>query len=443
MASSNSSRTLISTSIIVSVVLHLSCFIGLGAYVHFSPPEEIVEKEPEPEEKEDPVTVTLGMMQPELSKNMAQSIPPIPAEVKQDPDIIPEPEDDNEKEEEKNAIVVLPSQRQMYERTSAEQETSERPKETNLYGSRNTVAASDRTPDEGAPEVAAVDGIKSKDNDDIIDTRFRDGDLENEGGGDNTATAGDPDAVDQTDELENMEEVLKRLDPLGAVAEANAESPQEGNGEDEMKQDASQANRIDDSETVKVGDEIAQQQEQALREKKRAQERANALRKKAEELAKAEQQRHEAEEALRKKKKGQEVAMSDPFAKAAGMTSEVKKNRVKGSISRKGVASRNVKATPLGRYKNSILRAVEKKWQIEVQKKIDRVLPGSLSVIVYVNKNGKVVNTNFVDAHAGTQIQKGITYQAIKKATIPKMSSALQSELHGQPVEVWITFTFN
>lgn len=77
--------------------------------------------------------------------------------------------------------------------------------------------------------------------------------------------------------------------------------------------------------------------------------------------------------------------------------------------------------TPLGRYYRLVTGQVEKKWNIYRVLRREGVTYGSLQVVFYVNKKGKVENLRVLDDKKSNKVLTAFTLQAIKDAEIPPM----------------------
>ena len=99
-----------------------------------------------------------------------------------------------------------------------------------------------------------------------------------------------------------------------------------------------------------------------------------------------------------------------------------RQSQTKGTISNRGTeASVDAEETPKGRYIRQVTGQVEKKWHIYRLLRRDGVTYGSLQVVFYVNKQGKVESLQIVNDKESNTILTGFTLQAIKDAEIPPM----------------------
>jgi outer membrane biosynthesis protein TonB len=96
--------------------------------------------------------------------------------------------------------------------------------------------------------------------------------------------------------------------------------------------------------------------------------------------------------------------------------------QTKGTISNRGSeASVDAEETPKGRYIRQVTGQVEKKWHIYRLLRRDGVTYGSLQVVFYVNKKGKVESLRVINSKESNPILTDFTLQAIKDAEIPPM----------------------
>lgn len=318
-----------------------------------------------------------------------------------------------------NTTVILPSLR--YEQTVSSQKSDKPIPETNLIGAINTLATSNDKPTQDAFDTPAVKGDVTPAKNSLVNSDFKNGTLDQDDGSVTQITTGVESGVDQGDLVDNSiknkpnysEDKVRSLENPQAVSEkqddvldfekkiSRTENPQQ---ENKQTHEGSQTAKI---EAAKSTEDIA----------------PSNIEKKA--------------------KKGQSDQSKDPFAVALGLTSESKRSGRKGSVSNTGTtASKNVRATALGKYQRSIMRAVEKKWNALCRKYADRLLPGQLTMKFLVNTNGKVVDVISINENAGSEFQKGITLKAIQQAVIPSMPKKLKTELRNSPVPVTINFNF-
>ena len=96
--------------------------------------------------------------------------------------------------------------------------------------------------------------------------------------------------------------------------------------------------------------------------------------------------------------------------------------QTKGTISNRGTeASVDAEDSPKGRYIRQVTGQVEKKWHIYRLLRRDGVTYGSLEIVFYVNKKGKVEGLRVVNDKESNPILTNFTLQAIRDAEIPPM----------------------
>ena len=125
-----------------------------------------------------------------------------------------------------------------------------------------------------------------------------------------------------------------------------------------------------------------------------------------------------------------------------GFRGNQRKTELKGSISRSGHSAVDMEAGALGKYQAAIGRAIEKSWQRKMIENRDYILPGSLSLRVVLDPQGKVRSILPVNEFKGGIIQKGFTHSAIREADLPAMPAEVKSELDGDPLELLYNFIF-
>jgi hypothetical protein len=121
---------------------------------------------------------------------------------------------------------------------------------------------------------------------------------------------------------------------------------------------------------------------------------------------------------------------------------QARKNEIRGSISRSGSGSLDVENTPLGRYRATVMKAIEQEWQRAAVRHRDYIQPGFLTVRFFIDPDGKVRSVQFLSEMDTGQIQKGFTHSSIRDAKIGAMPPAVREALGGEPLELIINFYF-
>ena len=430
--------TILVQCLFLSIIIHAFLFVGLAVTLKNN--------------KKESTSVT--KKQKGVDKVVIFQMPKRVAEVGQLPEVLPkslkelpqevldkltpkELEKLEKKIEEKkpNTIVQLPSQR--FERTTAAQQTAEKIPETNLYGARDTIAKSDAQHDVNAVLQPAVSGSKNPAKRDIFDSSFSAGEIGKKSGSGASEPIGRVDGSEASESKEKSAALAVQSEQRKREAAEAAEKEAQNTLAIELE--AQIARLQEHNREVELAKKIA-------REKEAEEKIENALKKSLSEQPNetaVKSSDSSEQKQVPPPKKGKVDQSKDPFAVARGMSSEVIKSGQSGSLSRRGsLASRNVKSSELGKYQSAITRAVELKWRKECQKYADRLLPGQLTMKFLVDSRGDVVDIVPIDENAGSGIQKGITLNAIRNATIPAMPKTLKNKRNGAPIDVTITFNF-
>lgn len=118
--------------------------------------------------------------------------------------------------------------------------------------------------------------------------------------------------------------------------------------------------------------------------------------------------------------------MQDPTTRstrnqdADAFTPFTRTTQTKGTLSNRGSeAAVDAEESPKGRYIRQVTGQVEKKWHLYRLLRRDGVTYGSLEIVFYVNKKGKVEDLRIVNDKESNPILTGFTLQAIRDAAIP------------------------
>lgn len=303
---------------------------------------------------------------------------------------------------------ALPEQKRKFARTSEDQAgTPDEP--TDLLGERDTLAASELAPTPGtAPNTPSQDG----DNPlfpgqvETVTRKYQDGSVgmdktgeETETPQDETASKKDSPEVEDTPEVETPE-------PPKPKEKESARPKNKHLEQGEM------IPKIDSGEKKTVT------QDQP-KEKKSPKERS--------------------EKTDNEKGKGKAI---DQSPKKDGFSGHSRKNKMTGSISRRGKSALNVKNSPLGRYQAKVSKAVELQWRRNCEQHRDHIVPGVISLRFYVDSKGQVSGIKFQEVIEANFIERGFTQRAIRQAKLPKMSKSVIKELDGEPLELIYNFYF-
>ncbi|MFK7850943.1 MAG: hypothetical protein AB8D78_08190 [Akkermansiaceae bacterium] len=298
-------------------------------------------------------------------------------------------------------------------RTSPDQESAEPPASRRYIGERNTVATSDRAPDPNAPAMPSQEGRAPEEfqQPETTTSEYQDGIIKNE------SVVAPPDQPAPFSEPTPFESTPQE------IAKGTTEPD---TGEDELSQTAIRETILGSPFPVEipvpkaeVKEDIKPREEQKTREGER-----DAL---------AEKPSEKPKETVRPRPQ----PIDDPAFRG-----NQSKTAIRGSISRTGRSSLDVADSPMGRYQAKISRAVELEWQRNCARYRDFITPGYITVRFYVQADGSVKSLQSVGDTQTGEIQKGFTLNAIRKAEIPAMPSAVKKEMAGDALELIFNFYF-
>lgn len=105
--------------------------------------------------------------------------------------------------------------------------------------------------------------------------------------------------------------------------------------------------------------------------------------------------------------------------------------------------SLNVEATPRGRYEALLYRLIARSWYIACDEHRGDIIPGSLTISVCLNKQGRIHNLQLYGRRGASVLQQSFTFTAIRRAALPPMPEAVQKEVDSDLIEMLITFHFD
>lgn len=105
--------------------------------------------------------------------------------------------------------------------------------------------------------------------------------------------------------------------------------------------------------------------------------------------------------------------------------------------------SLNVEATPRGRYEALLYRLIARSWYIACDEHRGDIIPGSLTISVCLNKQGRIHNLQLYGRRGASVLQQSFTFTAIRRAALPPMPEAVQKEADSDLIEMLITFHFD
>ncbi len=114
------------------------------------------------------------------------------------------------------------------------------------------------------------------------------------------------------------------------------------------------------------------------------------------------------------------VSRTTPNQDPNAFTPFTRTTQTKGTLSNRGAqAAVDAEDSPKGRYIRQVTGQVEKKWHIYRLLRRDGVTYGSLEIVFYVNKKGKVEDLRVVNDKESNPVLTSFTLQAIRDASIP------------------------
>jgi len=298
-----------------------------------------------------------------------------------------------------------------FARTSDDQ-TAEIPEDPDFIGERDTVATSEAKPVEGMEDLPSQDGIEPRVGEmETTVSDYQDGVLEH----DRPATSGEQEPVMPT---EMVETPVEPVEPVEATTPSGTETEAADNEAQGMRDRLAEGPLPVDRP---VAPDMAEEEPKASPEERT-------------EESVAKEEKEEVEE---QPKPAQPKATNEP-----GFRGYQRKTLLKGSISRRGTSSLDVKEGALGKYHAAIGRAIEQAWQRRVIQHRDLITPGVIRIQVVLDENGRVRSVGTVEEFGIGVIQKGFTHKAIREAQLPRMPDDVRQELQGEPLELLYNFIF-
>jgi hypothetical protein len=302
-----------------------------------------------------------------------------------------------------------PKEREMpFARTSDDQ-TQGAPEDPGFIGERDTLATSEAKPVEGAEDLPSQDGIEPRVEGELETTEsdYQDGTLEH----DRPAVPGDTEPSPPVALIEPPLEPVEQVPPGGQPMQPTGEG--EGGVRDRLAEGPLPVDRP-------VPLDTAEEEPKATPEDRSETER----------------------DAENEKVEDQPKPVRPPAVNEPGFRGFQRKTQLKGSISRMGNSSLDVKEGALGRYHAAIGRAIEQAWQRRVIEHRDLITPGVIRIQVVLDENGRVRSVGTVEEFGIGVIQKGFTHTAIREADLPRMPDEVRDALGGEPLELLYNFIF-
>ena len=128
-----------------------------------------------------------------------------------------------------------------------------------------------------------------------------------------------------------------------------------------------------------------------------------------------------------------------PDRAATAYQPEKEQNRISGRITNKGAPSVDAVATPLGRYRKSVIDAIGSRWYYHTNDKLDVISIGTAQVQAEVDATGKLVNLKLV-SNSANEAFANICLQSFQEAQIPPIPPDLVQTLPDGRLLVEISF---
>jgi len=116
------------------------------------------------------------------------------------------------------------------------------------------------------------------------------------------------------------------------------------------------------------------------------------------------------------------------------------RTRISGRITNHGVSSVDALGTPLGSYKDFVLKAIGSRWYVLVDQKNDLVNIGTTDVMFVVGRNGHVKDIKIIE-NTSNEALANVSIQSIQDAQLPAMSDDVVAALPPEGLRMEIPFT--
>ncbi len=374
---------------------------------------------------------------------------PISPERKREPAAKKKPQPQQQKKPLGDIAAKSKSAKNQYERTSDQQLTGKVP-ETNLEGERDTIAASNAVPRVGAPDRAAVKGGQTP-FDEVVDTSYQDGAFEHMNKGSKIKPTKE-EGLSKTEPTEDAATIAQKEQNEQKEAKSSVVPSKElGQALDQGKlanqsQENERQKKFLDAEKKRYNP-VSEEKEKKLLKEQLSNDKGREKLKKT--IANRQPEPDAPKQKPQQEKRKKKVAHKDspkhksPKRSSKGFRSQAKAQVMVGSISRHSkIASRNVKATPLGKYMAEVSKRVEQEWQRRCLMHADLIQPGTVRISFLLTSNGKVLQLRTLYKEYGSENQLSLTHQAIRSVRLPPMPASVRKSQNGDPIEFRYTFDF-
>ena len=128
-----------------------------------------------------------------------------------------------------------------------------------------------------------------------------------------------------------------------------------------------------------------------------------------------------------------------PDSAASAYQPEKQQNRISGRITNKGAPSVDAVATPLGRYRKTVIDAIGSRWYKYTNAKLDLISIGTAQVQAEVDAEGNLQNLKLV-SNTANEAFANICLQSFQEAQIPPIPPDLVQTLPDGRLLVEISF---
>ena len=128
-----------------------------------------------------------------------------------------------------------------------------------------------------------------------------------------------------------------------------------------------------------------------------------------------------------------------PDRAASAYRPEKEQNRISGRITNKGAPSVDAVATPLGRYRKTVIDSIGSRWYYHVNDKLGLVSIGTAQVQAEVDATGKLVNLKVI-SNTANEAFANVCLQSFQEAQIPPIPPDLVQTLPDGRLLVEISF---
>ena len=124
---------------------------------------------------------------------------------------------------------------------------------------------------------------------------------------------------------------------------------------------------------------------------------------------------------------------------AVGFQADQEMTSVSGSIGKHGDANVDSVATPVGRYRSMVIRAISAKWYKYFYARSDIVSLGMVRIHLAIDRRGQVL-TPRVLSNTSNEALASVSMQAIMDAPIPPMPPETVTLMKGGELSMDLTF---